>query len=74
MGSILKSDYLLFEEKGNNEYNHLAIAKDSSGQYRYVESFFHEPSDSYLSGQTIVKINHFKLYDSTNTIIVADSF
>lgn len=41
---------------------------------RYIETFFHESTDKYLSGQTIVKIKEFRLMDQDNQIIVEDSF
>lgn len=72
--SKIKSDYLLFEQKGNNVYNHLGIALDKKKGYRYFETFFQEPTNMYLSNQTVVKINHFTLYDKNNNIIVTDSF
>ena len=78
MGSVnhskIKSDYLLFEQKENNSYNHLGIALDKKKGYRYFETFFREPTNMYLSNQTVVKINHFTLYDKNNNIIVTDSF
>ncbi len=67
--SKIQSDYLLFEKKGNNTYNHLGIALDKKKNYRYFETFFQEPTDMYLSNQTIVKINHFTLFDKNNNII-----
>ncbi len=72
--SKIKSDYLLFEQKENNSYNHLGIALDKKKGYRYFETFFREPTNMYLSNQTVVKINHFTLYDKNNNIIVTDSF
>ena len=41
--SKLRSDYLLFEEKGNGEYNHLGIALDTFTGERYIETFFANP-------------------------------
>ena len=72
--SKIKSDYLLFEEKENKEYNHLGIAFDKNTGKRYFETFFHHPNDMYISGQNVVKVNGFVLYDSNNQIIVHDSF
>lgn len=72
--SKIKSDYILFEEKLNSEYNHMGIALDTSSTHRYVETFFHESTDKYLTGQTIVKVNQFTLYDENNNIIIVDSF
>lgn len=74
INSKIKSDYILFEEKRNKEYNHLCIAKDKTRGIRYIETFFHESTDKYLSGQTIVKIEKFRLLDQNNQVIVEDSF
>jgi len=74
INSKIKSDYLLFEERPKNEYNHMGIALDAKSRTRYVETFFHQPTDMYISGQSIVKIKKFTLYDSDNKIIVVDSF
>lgn len=72
--SKIKSDYLLFESKGNGEYNHLGIAMDSNTGKRYIETFFRQPNDMYIVGQNVVKVKEFVLYDSKNQIIVKDSF
>lgn len=72
--SKIKSDYLLFEQKANNEYNHLGIAEDSNTKNRYIETFFHQTTDMYIKGQTIVKVKSFTLYTPDNQIIVTDSF
>lgn len=72
--SKIKSDYLLFEEKRKGEFNHLGIALDSVKGERYIETFFHQPNDMYVTGQKVVKVNGFILYDSENQIIVEDSF
>ena len=74
INSKIKSDYILFEEKPNNEFNHLCLAKDKIKGSRYIETFFHEPTDKYLTGQTIVKIKSFRLLDKNDKIIVEDSF
>lgn len=72
--SKLKSDYLLFEEKGNGVYNHLGIALDSFTGERYIETFFREPSDMYIAGQRVVKVKSFTLYAPDGQVIVTDSF
>lgn len=74
INSKIKSNYLLFEQKSNNEYNHLGIAEDRNTKNRYIETFFHQTSDMYLKGQTIVKVKSFTLYTPNNQIIVTDSF
>lgn len=71
--SKIKSDYLLFEEK-NKTYNHLGIALDKNTGSRYIETFFHQSTDMYIAGQTVVKVNGFKLFDINNKIIVEDNF
>ena len=74
INSKIKSDYILFEEKANNEFNHLCLAKDKIKGIWYIETFFHEPTDKYLLRQTIVKIKNFRLLDKNDKIIVEDSF
>lgn len=72
--SKLKSDYLLFEEKGSGVYNHLGIALDMSTGKRYIETFFRESSDMYIVGQAVVKVISFTLYAPDGQVIVTDSF
>ena len=72
--SRIKSDYLLFEQNTNNEYNHLGIAQDCNTKKRYIETFFHQTTDMYIHGQKIVKVKSFTLYAPDNQIIVSDSF
>lgn len=72
--SKIKSDYLLFEEKNKNEFNHLGIALDKKNGKRYVETFFSHPDDMYISGQKIVKVESFTLCDASGKIIVEDKF
>lgn len=72
--SKIKSDYLLFEEKNKNEFNHLGIALDQKNGKRYVETFFNHPNDMYIAGQSIVKVERFTLYDSSGKIIIEDRF
>lgn len=73
INSKLKSNYILFEEK-NSEYNHMGIALNGLRGYRYIETFFREPTDKYVARQTVVKIKRFTLFDSTRNIIVEDYF
>lgn len=74
INSKIKSDYLLFEEKENHEYNHLGIAKDPISNKRYIEMFFHQSTDMYIQNQQLVKVKSFTLYSPDNQIIVTDSF
>jgi len=74
INSKMKSDYILFEERPKNEYNHMGIALDSKSGIRYIETFFHQPTDMYISGQSRVKVKKFTLYDSNDKIIVVDTF
>lgn len=74
INSKIKSDYLLFEEKENHEYNHLGIAKDPISNKRYIETFFHQSTDMYIQNQQLVKVKSFILYSPDNQIIVTDSF
>ena len=74
INSKIKSDYLLFEEKENHEYDHLGIAKDPISNKRYIETFFHQSTDMYIQNQQLVKVKSFTLYSPDNQIIVTDSF
>lgn len=74
INSKIKSDYLLFEEKENHEYNHPGIAKDPISNKRYIETFFHQSTDMYIQNQQLVKVKSFTLYSPDNQIIVTDSF
>jgi hypothetical protein len=74
INSKIKSDYLLFEKKSNTEYNHMGIALDKKSGTRYIETFFHESTDKYISRQTTIKVKTFTLYDKNGKIIVTDSF
>lgn len=74
INSLLKSDYILFEERPENEYNHMGIAKELNGTFHYVETFFHEKTKNYINGQIIVKIKSFKVLDADENIIVSDAF
>ncbi len=71
--SIIKSDYLLYEQEGGG-YNHLGIAIDNSVSKRYIETFFNESTDRYVKGQTAVRVAKFSLYDATGNLIVDDAF
>lgn len=71
--SRIKSDYLLFEQKGSG-YNHMGIAIDRDSGDRYIETFFYENSNQYLVGQTIVPIVEYTIYDSHHMEIVGDKF
>ena len=73
--SKIKSDYILFEERSTTgEYNHLGIAKDPIAGNRYFETFFHEYTDNYILGQTVVKIKSFKITDSEGKVLAEDCF
>lgn len=74
INSKIKSDYLLFEEKENHEYNHLGIVKDPISNKRYIETFFHQSTDMYIQNQQLVKVKSFTLYSPDNQIIVTDLF
>lgn len=74
INSKIKSDYLLFEEKENSEYNHLGIATDAITKKHYIETFFHQTTDMYIKNQQVEKIKSFALYTPSNQIIVKDSF
>ena len=70
INSSLKSDYILFEQF-NKGYNHMCIATDKFCK-NYAESFFYEPSDKYISKQTIVKVNKISILDNKGNEFVND--
>ena len=74
INSKIKSDYILFEEKDSQVYNHMGIAMDYNTGTRYIETFFHQDTDMYKKGQTIVKVKSFALYSPDTNVIVTDSF
>lgn len=74
INSKLLSDYILFELDEKNEYNHMAIAYDCKINQRYLESFFHEISDSYIKGQTVIKVIKYELINTNDEIVFYDEF
>lgn len=74
INSSIKSDYLLFEQTADNGYNHLGIAIDKLTGKRYIETFFHQSTDMYISKQLVVKIKSYTLYSPKDEIILTDSF
>lgn len=72
--SRLKSDYLLFDSTTSSGHNFMGIAFDSKKGTRYIETFFHNDTNTYISGQTVVKVDEFTLYGKDGSIIVSDSF
>lgn len=72
--SKIKSNYLLFEQKADTGYNHLGIVFDPWTNQTYIETFFHQETDMYISRQQIVKVKSFTLYTPKNDIIVTDAF
>lgn len=74
INSKIKSNYLLFEQKADTGYNHLGIVADPVTNQTYIETFFHQETDMYISRQQIVKVKSFTLYTPENAIIVTDSF
>ena len=71
IGSRLKGDYILFEDKKPLGYNYLSVAEDSSHK-RYAESFFYNPTDSYIRNQTIVKVCKVEIYDAQGNLYLED--
>lgn len=72
IGSSLTSDYILFEPI-NGGYNHLCIAKDTVGKH-YAESFFHNPGDLYIHGQTVIKVKKVEIYEANGELYLEDTF
>lgn len=71
IGSSLKADYILFEQKKEGGYNHLCVAEDASAK-KYAESFFYCPTDLYLQRQTIVKVKRVRIYDNKGNLYLED--
>ena len=74
LNSRIKSDYVLFEERPSGEYNHMGIAYDPTKERRYIETFFHEKSNSYILGQTIVSVKSMTIYEKNGNVMVTDNF
>ena len=70
IGSSLKSNYILFENKGPG-YNHLCIAQDDKTN-KYAESFFYNPTDLYIRNQKIINIKKIKIYDDKDNLYMED--
>lgn len=62
------------ENDSTIEFLYRSIALDEKTGNRYIETFFHEATNKYLAGQTVVKVKGFSLYDANGEIIVTDSF
>ena len=72
IGSKLRGDYILFENKKLQGYTYLSIAKDTK-QNRYVESFFYNPTDIYIRNQKVVKVDKVEIYDKNGKIFLEDN-
>lgn len=72
IGSVLKSNYILFENKGKG-FDHLGIAVDKLGR-TYVETFFYNPTDLYIKNQKIVKIKKVQIFDDMGNLYFEDNF
>lgn len=72
IGSKLKGDDILFEDRQPQGYNHLSVAKDSN-QNRYAESFFYNPTNLYINNQIIVKVSKIEIYNSQGQLYLEDS-
>ncbi len=72
IGSKLKGDYILFENRQLQGYNYLSVAKDKK-QKRYAESFFYNPTDLYIRNQNIVKVSKVEIYDKNGNLYLEDS-
>lgn len=71
--SNLKAKYILYEQRNQQGYNHLCVAKDSLGQ-KYVESFFYNPTDLYIRNQKTVSVQRVKIYDDKGILYLEDAF
>lgn len=72
IGSKLHGDYILFENRKFQGYNYLSVAKDVQ-ENRYVESFFHNPTDIYIRNQNIVKVSKVEIYDKSGKLYLEDT-
>ena len=72
IGSVLKSNYILFENKGKG-FDHLGIAVDKLGR-TYVETFFYNSTDLYIKNQKIVKIKKVQIFDDMGNLYFEDNF
>ena len=72
IGSVLKSNYILFEKKGNG-FDHLGVAVDKLGR-TYVETFFHNTTDLYIRNQKVVKIKKVQIFDEMGNLYFEDNF
>lgn len=71
IGSKLRGDYILFENKISGGFNYLSIAKDYQ-QKRYAESFFYNPTDLYVRNQTVIKVTKVEIYDNEGKLFLKD--
>ena len=69
--SNLKANYILYEQRKGQGYNHLCIAKDSKNR-RYVESFFYDATNLYIHNQRTVRIKKVKIYDEKGQVFLED--
>lgn len=69
---LLHTKYILYE-KEKTGYRQLCIAINASGEC-YAETFFFEPSDNYIKGQTHEKIHKVQMIAPDGTIYFEDSF
>ncbi len=72
IGSNLKANHILYEQKNNQGYNHLCIAKDSKTR-QYAESFFYNSTDLYIRNQKSIKIRNVKIYDNKGNLFIEDT-
>lgn len=71
IGSKLRGDCILFENRKAKGYNYLSIAKDAK-EKRYAESFFYNPTDLYIKNQIILKVNKVQIFDKEGKLFLED--
>lgn len=71
IGSKLRGDYILFENRKSQGYNYLSVAKDAQ-QKRYAESFFYNSADIYMRNQNIAKVYKVEIYDKVGNLYLED--
>lgn len=71
IGSKLKGNYILYEDRCNQGYNHLSVATNTNSE-KYAESFFYNSSDLYIRNQKIVNVSKVEIYDNKGILYLED--
>ena len=71
IGSHLKANHILYEQREGQGYNHLCIAQDVKNK-KYAESFFFNPTSLYIQNQKTMKVKNVKIYDEKGNLYLED--